>query len=91
MQNLSHTYFGAMLFAAGAITSVVVLQFPWFAFLATLLVWTAMRSPESIGAGAMFKITPAPSVSDAAYEGLWAAVALVFGVTVFFEGFKAVL
>lgn len=91
MQKFSGYSFSAILFAAGALASVIVLQFPWFAFLTTLLVWTAMRSPETIGVGAMLKIAPAPSVSDAAYEGLWAAVALVFGVTLSFEIVKALL
>ncbi len=50
-----------------------------------------MRAPESIGLGAAFRIAPAPTVSDAAYEGLWAAVALVFGVTLTFEIVKAVM
>ena len=91
MQKLSRPYYGAMLFAAGALAAAVVVEFPWFSFLATILVWTAMRAPESIGLGAAFRIAPAPTVSDAAYEGLWAAVALVFGVTLTFEIVKAVL
>ena len=91
MQNLSRSSFGAMLFIAGALASVMVLEFPWFSFLLTALVWTALRSPESIGVGGLLKITPAETVSDAAYEGLWAAVALVFGVTLSFEFLKALL
>lgn len=91
MQKLSGPYLAAMLFAAGALASAVVIEFPWFSFLGTILVWTAMRAPETIGLGTAFRIAPAPTVSDAAYEGLWAAVALVFGVTLIFEAVKAVI
>ena len=91
MQKLSGPYLGAMLFAAGALASAVVIEFPWFSFLATILAWTAMRAPESIGLGTAFRIAPARSVSDAAYEGLWAAVALVFGVTLIFEIVNALI
>ena len=89
MQNLSRPCYGAVLFIAGSIVAVIVMEFPWFAFLATMLGWTAMRAPESIGLGGMLKIEPAASVSDAAYEGLWAAVGLVFGVSLSVEFLKA--
>lgn len=91
MQTLSRSSFGAILFIAGAVASVIVLQFPWFSFLTTLLIWTALRAPETIGVGGLLKIAPAPSVSEAAYEGLWAATGLVFGVTLSFEFVRAFL
>lgn len=91
MQNLSRSSFGAILFIAGSVASVIVIEFPWFSFLATLTLWTAMRAPETIGVGGMLSIAPARTLSDAAYEGLWAAFALVFGVTLSFEVVKALL
>ena len=91
MQHLSRTSFGAILFIAGAVISVLVLQFPWFSFLMILLVWTAMRAPEAVGVGGMLNIAPAPTLSEAAHEGLWAATGLVFGVTLSFEFVRAFL
>ncbi len=91
MQRFSGPYFITLLVAAGVLASVVIVQFPWFSFLSTLLIWTALRSPETIGVGGLLRITPAPSISEAAYEGLWAATALVFGVTLSFELIKAFL
>jgi len=77
--------------AACAVATVVVVNYPWFSFLSTILVWTAMRAPKDFGFGHVFKIVPAKSISEAAYEGLWAAVAIVFGVTIVFDSVKAVV
>ncbi|MAW82711.1 MAG: hypothetical protein CMI63_20950 [Parvularcula sp.] len=89
MQPLIERHFAAFAFVIGAGASVIVVQFPWFSFLATILVWTALRSPKDFGFGHMLKIPSARTISDAAYEGLWAAVALVFGVTILFESVTA--
>ncbi len=91
MQTLSRPSFGAILFIAGAVASVIVLQFPWFSYLMTFVIWTALRAPETIGVGGILNISPARSLSEAAYEGLWAATGLVFGVTLSFEVVKAFL
>lgn len=86
MQTLIERHFAAFGFIIGAGASVIVLNFPWFAFLSTILVWTALRAPKDFGFGHLMNIRSAATISDAAYEGLWAAVAIVFGVTILFEG-----
>ncbi|MEO1135780.1 MAG: hypothetical protein AAFW68_04090 [Pseudomonadota bacterium] len=87
MRSIVEQHFLAIIFFLGASTAVLVLQFPWFSFLATILLWTAMRAPKTIGVGHVLNVKPARTVSDAAYEGLWAAVTIVAGVTVLFEAF----
>ncbi|GJL91548.1 hypothetical protein [Hyphococcus sp.] len=86
MQKILEHPFGALAFLFGAIASIFVLQFPWFTFLATILAWTAMRAPKDLGFGHLLGIPSARTISDAAHEGLWAAVTLVFGVTFLFDG-----
>lgn len=90
MQKILQHPFGAIAFLFGAFASVLVIQFPWFSFLATILAWTALRSPKEIGLGYMLDIPSARTLSDAAHEGLWAAVALVFGVTFLFDSVAAI-
>ena len=89
MQTLIERHFAAVAFVIGAGASVIVLNSPWFAFLSIILVWTALRAPKDFGFGHLVNIRSAATISDAAYEGLWAAVAIVFGVTVLFEGVTA--
>ncbi|MFC2951993.1 hypothetical protein ACFOOP_08630 [Marinicaulis aureus] len=89
MQTLIERHFAALAFVIGAGASVIVLNSPWFAFLSIILVWTALRAPKDFGFGHLMNIRSAATISDAAYEGLWAAVAIVFGVTVLFEGVTA--
>jgi hypothetical protein len=89
MQTIFERPFIAIAFLLGAGASAIVLHFPWFSFLATILLWTAMRAPKEIGLGHLAKIPAARTVSDAAYEGLWAAAAIVFGVTLLFESVTA--
>lgn len=91
MQTLIERNFAAFAFVIGAGASVIVLNFPWFAFLFTILVWTAMRAPKDFGFGHLMNIPSSRTISDAAYEGLWAAVAIVFGVTLLFEGVTAIV
>ena len=86
MQPLIERHFATLAFIIGAGAAVIVLNFPWFSFLSTILIWTAMRSPKDFGFGHLLNIPSAPTISDAVYEGLWTAVAIVFGVTVMFEG-----
>ncbi len=86
MQTLIERHHTALAFILGAGAAVIALNFPWFAFLATILVWTALRAPRDFGFGHLLNIPSARTISDAAYEGLWAAVAIVVGVTVLFEG-----
>lgn len=89
MQAFFQRPYAALAFLVGACASVIVLQFPGFSFLSTILVWTAMRAPKEFGLGHLVNIPAARTVSDAAYEGLWAAVAIVFGVTALFDGVAA--
>lgn len=89
MRLIVEQHFLAIVFFLGAGASVLVLQFPWFSFLATILLWTAMRAPKAIGVGHLLNVQPARTISDAAYEGLWAAVVIVAGVTLLFEGVAA--
>ncbi len=90
MQIITGRKFIAIAFLLGAGASVIVLQFPWFSFLATILVWTALRAPKDFGFGHYANLPAAATISAAAYEGLWAAVAMVFGVTLLFEGVSAI-
>jgi hypothetical protein len=85
MQKILEHPFGAFAFLFGAVASVLVLQFPWFSFLATILAWTATRAPKDFGLGHLAGVPSARTISDAAHEGLWAAVTLVFGVTFLFD------
>ena len=89
MQTLFERYFAALAFLICVGAAVIVLHFPWFAFLATILVWTALRAPKDFGFGHHMRIPSTSTISDAAYEGLWAAVAIVFGITILFEGVMA--
>ncbi|WP_428407980.1 hypothetical protein [Hyphococcus sp.] len=79
----------ACLLSAGA--AVIALNFPWTTFLSTILVWTALRAPKDFGFGHLVNIPSSRTISDAVYEGLWAAVAIVVGATVLFEGITAVV
>ncbi|WDI30380.1 hypothetical protein PUV54_10455 [Hyphococcus flavus] len=88
MRNLFRSNTAAM-FALGAGVSISVILFPWLTFMTAAVCWTAMRTPQPIGIGATFNISPAKDLSNAAYEGLCAAVALVFGVTLLFEAVTA--
>ena len=91
MQTLIERNFAAVAFVFGAGAAVIVLNFPWFAFLATILLWTGSRAPKDFGFGHLINIPSARTISDAAYEGLWAAVAIVFGVTLLFEGVTSIV
>lgn len=89
MQKILIHPYGVIAFLCGAMVSIIVLQFPWFSFLATILVWTALRAPKDFGFGHLLNLPTARTISDAAHEGLWAAAALVFGVTFLFESVTA--
>lgn len=90
MQIFFERHFPAILFILGAGASVIVVHFPWFAFMSIILVWTAMRAPKTVGLGHAFNIPAARTLSDAAYEGLWAATSIVLGVTFLFESIAAI-